>query len=276
MFTHLQKVSIIAKGRYSEIYKYVNTVTTDLYVIKKHPKVVLGYKKECNVRELDVFKRIQPDTHPNIVKYYGYSEDEEDGYFLLEYINGYDLNRIINESKTNKIEKYISKESVLNYVEQLIEGLEYLHGKGIYHCDIKPENILVYKDRVKIVDFGSSIISSKQVINVKDEDFIGTPGHLPPEIADYTYRGDVDLEHVDVFGLGSVLFFCYTKFVPFIGKMSLDTSNNVKNMNVDLNLVKDEGVRNILKHIFTKTDRWTLSKVKEEIVKLIEKGNHIQ
>lgn len=276
MFTSLQKVSIIAKGRYSEIYKYVNTETTDLYVIKKHPKVILGYKKECNVRELDVFKCIHPDTHPNIVKYYGYSEDEEDGYFLLEYVNGYDLNRIINESKTNKIEKYISKESILKYIKQLIEGLEYLHKKGIYHCDIKPENILVYKDRVIIIDFGSSIISSKQVINVKDEDFIGTPGHLPPEIADYTYKGDIDLEYVDIFGLGSVLFFCYTKTVPFIGKMSLDTSNNVKNMNIDLNLVKDEKVRNILKHIFTKTDRWTLTKIKEEISELINKDKDVQ
>lgn len=270
MFNYLQKVSILAKGRYSEIYKYVNINTTELYVIKKHPKVVLGYKKECIVRELDVFKLLYPESHPNIVKYYEYSEDEDDGYFILEYINGYDINRIINESKTNKREKLISKESILNYMIQIINGLEYLHNKGIYHCDIKPENILIYKDTVKIVDFGSSIISKKQIINVKDDDFIGTPGHLPPEIADYTYKGDVDLEHVDVFGLGTVIYFCYTKTLPFIGKMILNTSNNVKNNTIKLELVEDEDIRNILEHIFTREDRWNLKKIKEELLKKID------
>ncbi|WUR03567.1 death-associated protein kinase 2 [Vairimorpha necatrix] len=269
MFSTLQKVSILAKGRYSEIYKFLDTTSTDLFVIKKHPKVIGGSLKECNVRELEVYNRIYTDkmfTHKNIIKFYGYVEDEDDGYFKLEYVNGYDLNRIINESKTNKIEKYISKEKIINYIVQVIDGLEFLHSKGVYHCDVKPENILIYKDSVKIVDFGSSIISDKKVINIKDDDFIGTPGYLPQEVADFTYKGDINLEYVDIFGLGCTLYFCLTKKIPFAGELRCIISNNVKNMNVDLFLVEDEEMRNIVRKIFFNKEKSNLGDIKRALL----------
>lgn len=42
----------------------------------------------------------------------------------------------------------------MNYFMQIILGLEYLHSKGITHRDMKPQNILISKNKIKIADFG--------------------------------------------------------------------------------------------------------------------------
>lgn len=264
-----QQNELLAKGRYSEIYRYLDTDSLELFIIKKHPLMCFGFKKEWNIRKLEAFSKIYEDPnflHPNIIKFYGYEEDQEDGYFKLEYINGYDLNRIINESKSNKAEKHVNEDTILFYILEIIKGLEFLHSKGIYHCDLKPENIVISKNVVKIVDFGSCIISKKKVINVKSEEFLGTAGYLPPQIADYSYKGDIDLEHVDLFGLGATIYFCYTKRKPFIGDSLSETLHNVKKMYFDLDYIQNENIKDIVKKIFYQEKGYNLQKVTEALV----------
>lgn len=271
LFNSLQLVSIIAKGRYSEIYKYINKDTAKLYVIKKHPVELLGYKKECNVREMEALELIE--QHPNIIKYYSYSKDEEYGYFLLEYINGYDLNRIIFESKHEEIEKQVATVSIIKYLLQVLEALKHIHKNKVYHCDVKPENILIYKDSVKLVDFGSAIISQEKIIKVTNEDFVGTPGYLPPEIANHEYKGYVDLEFVDLFGFGSTMYFCFSKTLPFKGNYNSEVNFNVKNLEVKLNIIEEVGIKEILQHIYTKdfNERWDINQVKNNLEEILKK-----
>jgi len=105
--------------------------------------------------------------------------------------------------------KYESKEQVLNVVEQLKNGLHYLHENKIIHADMKPENILVYFINgiinVKIADFGLS----KYTENLKTKDtLVNTIGYRPPEIVNKTAK-EID-NSVDYWALGNIIYHMVT------------------------------------------------------------------
>ncbi|GFF34984.1 serine/threonine-protein kinase RAD53 [Aspergillus lentulus] len=120
----------------------------------------------------------------------------------------------------------LSEEKAWTLCSQLLEGLQILHGMGITHRDIKPQNILVVqKDplRVKIADFGiSKRISTKQT-NLKTR--VGTDGYRAPEILslfDSSKRDSLYTSAVDIWSLGCVLYYALTKDEPFPSPQSLE------------------------------------------------------
>lgn len=66
----------------------------------------------------------------------------------MQYADGGDLFDLIVKNQK------LSQKNALNYFAQVLLGLEYLHGKGVAHRDMKPENILISKGKIKIADFG--------------------------------------------------------------------------------------------------------------------------
>ncbi len=114
-------------------------------------------------------------------------------------------------------------ERSLRIARQVASALGAAHAKGIFHRDVKPENVYLVRrgdaDFVKVVDFGIS----KAVKPGGDEGaeayrlthtglLLGTPLYMSPEQA----RGDEDLDHrVDIWALGVMLYECLTGEVPF-------------------------------------------------------------
>merc|ERR1719201_2866603 len=133
--------------------------------------------------------------HPNIVKIYEYSEDINRGQLLmvLEYVGGGDCQQLLRASgKTPQSEAFIAK-----LVWQLLSVLCYCHERGILHCDIKPENMMLTNPRgrgelpdCKVIDFGLT-----HRIDKPTRDFVGTPSYMAPEIVKgtvaYTVKADM-------------------------------------------------------------------------------------
>ncbi len=92
----------------------------------------------------------------------------------MEYISCGDLLNFVR--KRSKLPENISK----FIFKQIIEGLNYIHSKGIVHRDIKLDNILIdLKNNIKICDFGvSRKIKKGDIMN----DQCGTPAYIAPEI----------------------------------------------------------------------------------------------
>ena len=93
-------------------------------------------------------------NHPGIVRYINY-----DGRSLYEeFIDGDNLKDLIEK----KDERLFNRDFVKDISVQIFEALDYIHGMGVVHLDLKPENIMItrFGERVKIVDFGCAYSSS--------------------------------------------------------------------------------------------------------------------
>ena len=93
--------------------------------------------------------------HRNIVTVYDLGEDNGQPYIAMEFVEGTDLEKIIQNREP------LSIEWKLDVLRQVCEGLGYAHRHGIVHRDVKPANIRVTPDgEVKIMDFGIAHLQS--------------------------------------------------------------------------------------------------------------------
>ena len=181
-----------------------NSENIEKYAIKVLNKINLK-KKELNCpfsiqrNEYEISKIFERISHPNIIRINNVLEDINNIYIVMEYCskeNQININELSNEEKLNKI-------------NQLIQGIKFLHNIGIIHRDLKLQNILIGNDNnIKIIDFNlSNIISPYEKIN----EFLGSYGYFSPEIIEkksYSFE-------TDFWNLGIISFYFLYNFNPF-------------------------------------------------------------
>lgn len=143
-------------------------------------------------------------VHRNIITIFDLGDDDGRPYIVMELLEGRTLNEFLRRPDGVRVEEKIS------LMLQLCEGLQLAHGKGIFHRDIKPGNLLISDDgRLKIVDFGIARLSNSSM--TMSGLIVGTPDYMSPEQA----RGaDID-ERSDVFSAGAVFYYMLTGRKPF-------------------------------------------------------------
>jgi serine/threonine protein kinase len=139
-------------------------------------------------REYELIKQLK---HDNIVTVFDFLTGD-DGYVVIsmELASGGSLRDLLRK---NKFRLYES--TIRNYALGALSGLEYLHAKGVLHCDIKPENLVLCGSTVKLCDFGLS----KQCLGSSADghhtaNINGTPRYMAPELWDtntYTQASDI-------------------------------------------------------------------------------------
>ncbi|EPY26665.1 protein kinase [Strigomonas culicis] len=156
--------------------------------------------EECvKLPEVDVVRKIH--GHPNIVKLREVIRENNELFFVFEYMDG-DLLGIIKKSKQNQKPETMATappipyQKVKLYMRQLLQALAYIHKRGYFHRDLKPENLLIkqegQEETIKLGDFGL----------VKDirarppfTDYVSTRWYRSPELLlqDRTYGPAVDI-----------------------------------------------------------------------------------
>lgn len=150
-------------------------------------------------------KAIAVLSHPNIVKVYDVSFNEDIQYIVMEYIDGITLKEYIEQQKVLRW-----KEAV-HFTVQILRALQHAHDKGIVHRDIKPQNIMLLADgTIKVADFGIARFARASQQTVTDK-AIGSVHYISPEQA----KGDITDEKSDIYSVGVMLYEMTTGKLPF-------------------------------------------------------------
>lgn len=230
----------IAQGSFSRIYRGYRIIDRKPVAIKELTRVIDDkYIKS----EISLMENLE---HKNILKLYEVIRHKNNIYLILEYCNQGDLSLYINSKNV----KYN-----LSYIYQIICALKYLYEKKIIHRDIKPQNILINNNEIKICDFG---FAKKYKENDLINTFCGSPLYMAPEILKFNEYS----EKADIWSLGVIIFEILFKHHPYPSINKHDLIKNIKS-NDSIKIPKNKNINssliNLLEGILNKDDKSRLS-----------------
>lgn len=203
-------LELIGKGGFALVYK-----VKDLY-LERLGAIKILYKEysrdeetiERFRREAKIYANLE---HPNIVPIYDIGIVEGIVFFIMKFIEGETLSKIIRR------EGKLSERRAIKIMSDLLDALAYIHKKGIIHRDIKPHNIMIDKnDRTILADFGIAR-TLESTSFTKSGAILGTAYYLSPEQA----KG-LPIDHrVDIYSAGVTLYEMVTGELPFKGENTL-------------------------------------------------------
>jgi predicted Ser/Thr protein kinase len=198
-------VEQLGSGGMATVFKAYHA-NLDRYVAIKvlHP----AFKQDPNFlsrfqREARIVAKLQ---HPAIVPVYDFNEHNGQPYLVMRFIEGETLKARLTKGD-------LSLPEVVRVLHPVGEALQYAHGQGVLHRDVKPSNILLTPDgQVFLADFGLARIAQAGESTLSQDALVGTPQYISPEQA----RGDPDLDvRTDVYSLGVVMYELLIGRVPY-------------------------------------------------------------
>ena len=199
----------LGTGSYGTVYKVTKKNTNDLYVLKQ---ISLFGLTEEEIKEVKLEAKILSSIDSiYVVKYYNSFEEKNFLNIVMEYCNGGDLGKFIEEKKEKK--ENIKEDLIWTLFIKITIGLAAIHKLKILHRDLKTLNIFLTKDLdIKIGDLGVAKVLNHSGSFAKT--LIGTPYYLSPELCEekpYNYKSDV-------WALGCILYELCTFKHPFNAK----------------------------------------------------------
>lgn len=171
-------------------------------------------------------------VHNNIVSVYDVGEEEGLNYMVMEYVDGITLKEYIKHKGA------LPWQEACDFAIQIGQGINEAHSINIIHRDIKPQNILMTKDKtLKVTDFGIARAVAGET-TVVGGSALGSVHYISPEQA----RGGFTDARSDIYSLGIVLYEMLTGKVPFDGDSAVSVALmhlekepvNVKCVNLDI------------------------------------------
>ena len=195
---------IIGVGGMANVYKAYDSIDDRAVAVKilrdehmENDELLRRFRNES--------KAIAVLSHPNIVKVYDVSFNEDIQYIVMEHIDGITLKEYIEQQKVLRW-----KEAV-HFTVQILRALQHAHDKGIVHRDIKPQNIMLLEDgTIKVADFGIARFARASQHTVTDK-AIGSVHYISPEQA----KGELSDEKSDIYSIGVMLYEMTTGTLPF-------------------------------------------------------------
>jgi serine/threonine protein kinase len=213
----------IGSGAYSKVYKALDKSGKTIAIKKINIHNINDKLLERIEYEIHIHKKLE---HPNIVKLYDVFRNEKCICLILEYC----------DQDFDNIKYNIKPSEIKSFVIQLNNALRYLKDNNIIHRDIKPKNILLSGNTIKLADFG---FASDKTIDMYNT-VCGSPLYMAPEIINIFIgmSNEVNNKSVydskcDIWSLGLIIYECYFKFHPFKNSINIvELYKNIKNNNI--------------------------------------------
>lgn len=214
----MDKYEILAQigdGTFGTVAKAVSKKTGQLFAVKKMKQKFYTWEECVKLPEVDVVRRLH--RHPNIVKLAEVIRENNELFFVFEYMDG-DLLGVIKKSKQAQRPEETSTgpaipyPKIKHYMRQILQSLAYLHKRGYFHRDLKPENLLIRKGggggKNSGPSSGNGTSEEEEVVKLGDfglvkeirarppfTDYVSTRWYRAPELLlqDRAYSAPVDI-----------------------------------------------------------------------------------
>jgi beta-lactam-binding protein with PASTA domain/serine/threonine protein kinase len=195
-------VALIARGGMASVYRAYDRQLDRVVAIK-----VPRREFAADQRFADQFRREARAAarlgHPNVVTVYDSGDDRDLPYIVMEHVTGRTLRDVLDEKGR------LSPTATAELLAGVAAALDHAHSSGVVHLDVKPENVLLTADTVKVADFGLVRAARAR----PEYELAGTAQYIAPEVL----RGGVVDGRADIYALGVVAYECLTGRPPFDG-----------------------------------------------------------
>ena len=198
---------MLGQGGMSVVYKARHKMTEQEVALKILPPELAAHS-QVKSRFLEEAKALAALDHPNIVHLYNFGQENQSFVLAMQYVQGKTWERTILENK-----RLPWPQSVKIAID-VLKALEYAHGRGIVHRDMKPSNVLVraHDNMATVMDFGIAKMTTSTKLTATGQT-MGTVRYMSPE----QVRGqEVDLR-TDVYSLGATMYESLVGDTPFDG-----------------------------------------------------------
>ncbi|CAH8264681.1 unnamed protein product [Arabidopsis lyrata] len=199
---------LLGHGSFAKVYLAKNINSGEdvaIKVIDKEKIVKSGMAGHIK-REISILRRVR---HPYIVHLLEVMATKTKIYIVMEYVRGGELYNTVARGR-------LREGTARRYFQQLISAVAFCHSRGVYHRDLKLENLLLDDmGNVKVSDFGLSVVSEQLKQDGICQTFCGTPAYLAPEVL--TRKG-YDGAKADIWSCGVILFVLMAGYLPFDDK----------------------------------------------------------
>lgn len=247
----------LGEGNFGKVKLARNTDSGQFFAVKilEKNKIVDLNNTDQIKREISTLKLLK---HPNVVRLYEVLASKTKIYMVLEYVNGGELfDKIASKGK-------LTEAHGRKLFQQLIDGVSCCHNKGVFHRDLKLENVLVdAKGNIKITDFNLSALPQHCRADGLLHTTCGSPNYVAPEIlANRGYDGAKS----DIWSCGVILYVILTGYLPFDDRNLAVLYQKIFKGDVQIPIWLSPGARNIIKRILDPNPetRITMSMIKED------------
>lgn len=163
----------------------------------------------CFITEMTILKKLK---HPHIMEVLDIICFKNEYYYSVMECMDFNLSK-----------KNLSFQQIKDYTRQILLGLSYIHKNKIIHCDLKPDNIMIKDNIIKIGDFGLSYFTGKKINPIQ------TFYYRAPEIfknEDYSYP-------IDIWSLGCIFYEFFTKEILIKGNNNDDQLEKMRSISFD-------------------------------------------
>jgi serine/threonine protein kinase len=208
MLGQYELVDVLGQGGMSVVYKGKHKLTDQEVALKILPPELAAHS-QVKGRFLEEAKALAALDHPNIVHLYNFGQENGSFVLAMQYVQGRTWERMILENQ--RLDWKVSCRIAID----VLKALEYAHGRGVVHRDMKPSNVLVRESdgAATVMDFGIAKMAQSTKLTATGQT-MGTVRYMSPE----QVRGqEVDLR-TDIYSLGATLYESLVGDTPFDGE----------------------------------------------------------
>uniref|UniRef100_A0A8C7MYL2 Myosin, light chain kinase 5 n=1 Tax=Oncorhynchus kisutch TaxID=8019 RepID=A0A8C7MYL2_ONCKI len=207
---HYNILEKLGVGKFGQVFKLTHKQTGRVCAGKFYKGRRIK-EREAARKEMELMNFLH---HPKLVQCLGAYDLKPEMVMVMEFIAGGELfERIVDDSFVH------TEPASVHYMQQIVEGIGYMHQQNIIHLDLKPENIVCVDHtgtRIKIIDFG---LASKLDPSTPLKVMHGTPEFVAPEVIGYE---PVSLA-TDMWSIGVICYILLSGESPFQGNSEAET-----------------------------------------------------